>query len=71
MKAVSAAITEACKEKDRAGQKKRNQKRPVRAMVAGIPNVGKSTLLTLLQEKHVPRLEINREYEGKTVDPSE
>ena len=61
MKAVSAAITEACKEKDRAGQKKRNQNRPVRAMVAGIPNVGKSTFINTLQEKHVPRLEINRE----------
>ena len=45
MKAVSAAITEACKEKTERDRKRGIKNRPVRAMVAGIPNVGKSTFI--------------------------
>ena len=45
MKAVSAAITEACKEKTERDRRRGIKNRPVRAMVAGIPNVGKSTFI--------------------------
>ena len=38
MKAVSAAITEACKEKTERDRRRGIKNRPVRAMVAGIPN---------------------------------
>jgi ribosome biogenesis GTPase A len=45
MKAVNAAILEACKEKIERDRKRGIINRPVRAMVAGIPNVGKSTFI--------------------------
>lgn len=45
MKAVSAAITEACKEKTERDRRRGIKNRPVRAMVVGIPNVGKSTFI--------------------------
>lgn len=45
MKAVNDAIMQACKEKLERDRKKGIQNRPVRAMVVGIPNVGKSTFI--------------------------
>ena len=42
MKAISAIIQEACKEKIERDRKRGIKNRPVRAMVVGIPNVGKS-----------------------------
>ena len=45
MKAVSAAITEACKEKTERDRRRGIKNRPIRAMVVGIPNVGKSTFI--------------------------
>ena len=45
MKAISAVIAEACKEKTERDRKRGIKNRPVRAMVVGIPNVGKSTFL--------------------------
>ncbi len=45
MKAVSAVIDEACREKRERDSRKGIQNRPVRAMVVGIPNVGKSTFI--------------------------
>lgn len=45
IKAVSGAVQEACKEKRERDRKRGIQNRPVRAMVAGIPNVGKSTFI--------------------------
>ena len=44
-KAVLAAIGEACREKTERDRKRGILNRPVRAMVAGIPNVGKSTFI--------------------------
>lgn len=45
MKQVTAVIMEACREKIERDQKRGIKNRPVRAMVAGIPNVGKSTFI--------------------------
>ena len=45
MKAVSAVIAEACKEKKERDRKRGIINRPVRALVAGIPIVGKSTFI--------------------------
>lgn len=51
MKAVSTAITEACKEKTERDRRRGIKNRPVRAMVAGIPNVGKSTFINTFAGK--------------------
>lgn len=45
MKAISNVIGEACKEKTERDRKRGIKNRPVRAMVVGIPNVGKSTFI--------------------------
>ncbi len=45
MKNVSAAVLEVCSEKIERDRKRGIINRPVRAMVAGIPNVGKSTFI--------------------------
>lgn len=45
MKAISTVIGEACKEKTERDRKRGIKNRPVRAMVVGIPNVGKSTFI--------------------------
>ncbi len=45
MKAVQNTILEACKEKTERDRKRGIRNRPVRAMVVGIPNVGKSTFI--------------------------
>ena len=45
MKQVTADILEACKEKIERDRKRGIVNRPVRAMVVGIPNVGKSTFI--------------------------
>ena len=45
MKAISQVITEACKEKMERDRKRGILNRPVRAMIVGIPNVGKSTFI--------------------------
>ncbi len=60
IKAVHTAIQEACKEKTERDRKRGILNRPVRAMVVGIPNVGKSISSPLL-ERLVQRLEIDRE----------
>lgn len=51
MKQVQAAIEEACRAKRERDQRRGILNRPVRAMVAGIPNVGKSTLINSLARK--------------------
>ncbi|MDE6313991.1 MAG: ribosome biogenesis GTPase YlqF [Lachnospiraceae bacterium] len=45
VKQVNAAVMEACKEKIERDRKRGIRNRPVRAMVVGIPNVGKSTFI--------------------------
>ena len=45
MKQVHAMIQEACRDKIERDKKRGIKSRPVRAMVAGIPNVGKSTFI--------------------------
>ncbi|MCI8994778.1 MAG: ribosome biogenesis GTPase YlqF [Lachnospiraceae bacterium] len=45
MKAIQGVIQEACKEKLERDRRRGILNRPVRAMVAGIPNVGKSTFI--------------------------
>lgn len=45
LKAVQPLIAEACREKIERDRRRGIQNRPVRAMVAGIPNVGKSTFI--------------------------
>ena len=47
-KKVKPVILEACREKIEKDRKRGIKNRPVRAMVAGIPNVGKSTLINSL-----------------------
>ena len=45
IKQVNSAVMEACKEKIERDRKRGILNRPVRAMVVGIPNVGKSTFI--------------------------
>ncbi|MCD8097988.1 MAG: ribosome biogenesis GTPase YlqF [Lachnospiraceae bacterium] len=45
MKEIEAVIQEACREKTERDRKRGILNRPVRAMVVGIPNVGKSTFI--------------------------
>lgn len=45
MNNVNAAVRRACREKIERDQRRGIRNRPVRAMVVGIPNVGKSTLI--------------------------
>ena len=48
LKSVYAGIQEACKEKIERDRRRGIKNRPVRAMVVGIPNVGKSTFINIL-----------------------
>ncbi len=45
LRQINAAVQEACKEKTMRDRRRGIMNRPVRAMVAGIPNVGKSTFI--------------------------
>lgn len=51
MKFIQGVIQEACKEKMERDRKRGILNRPVRAMVVGIPNVGKSTFINSLAGK--------------------
>ena len=51
MKQVHAMIQEACRDKIERDRRRGIKNRPVRAMVAGIPNVGKSTFINTFAGK--------------------
>lgn len=51
MKVIQNVILEACKEKIERDRKRGIKNRPVRAMVVGIPNVGKSTFINTFAGK--------------------
>ena len=51
IKSIQSVIREACKEKIERDRKRGILNRPVRAMVVGIPNVGKSTFINALAGK--------------------
>ena len=53
MKDVTNVVMEACKEKIERDRRRGIKNRPVRTMVVGIPNVGKSTLMNLLSKSDV------------------
>ena len=55
MKQVTSVIMEACKEKIERDRKRGIKNRPVRAMVVGIPNVGKSTFINSYAGKAVTK----------------
>lgn len=51
MRAVHSSIQDACKEKIERDLKKGIKNRPIRAMIVGIPNVGKSTFINTFAGK--------------------
>jgi ribosome biogenesis GTPase A len=51
MKAITAKVQEACKEKIERDRKRGILNRPIRAMIVGIPNVGKSTFINSFAKK--------------------
>lgn len=51
MKAIQNVIQEACKEKIERDRRRGIKNRPIRAMVVGIPNVGKSTFINTFAGK--------------------
>ncbi|MEG2146338.1 MAG: ribosome biogenesis GTPase YlqF, partial [Lachnospiraceae bacterium] len=51
IKSIQGVIQESCKEKTERDRKKGILNRPIRAMVVGIPNVGKSTFINALAGK--------------------
>lgn len=55
MKAVHSGIQEACKEKMERDRKRGIKNRPIRAMIVGIPNVGKSTFINTFAGKAVAK----------------
>ena len=51
MKNITAVVQEACKEKIERDRKRGILNRPIRAMIVGIPNVGKSTFINSYAKK--------------------
>lgn len=51
MKSITAKVQEACKEKIERDRKRGILNRPIRAMIVGIPNVGKSTFINSYARK--------------------
>lgn len=55
IKEVEEAVKKACQAKMMRDQKRGIQNRPVRAMIVGIPNVGKSTFINSLAKKAITK----------------
>lgn len=55
MKAIQSVVQEACKEKIERDRRRGILNRPVRAMVVGIPNVGKSTFINSFAKRACTR----------------
>ena len=55
VKAIQDVINEACKEKIERDRRRGIANRPVRAMIVGIPNVGKSTFINTFAGKSVAK----------------
>ena len=55
MKQINAAVRDACQEKIERNRKKGILNRPMRAMVVGIPNVGKSTFINSYAKRAVAK----------------
>ena len=55
IKEINNAVNEACKEKIERDRKRGIKNRPVRAMVVGIPNVGKSTFINAYAGKSIAK----------------
>ena len=55
IKPIQTAIMDACAEKIERDKKRGIKFRPIRAMVVGVPNVGKSTLINTLAKKAVAK----------------
>lgn len=51
MKSITARVQEACREKIERDRKRGILNRPIRAMIVGIPNVGKSTFINTFAKK--------------------
>ncbi len=60
VKQVNEVIQSACKEKIERDRRRGILNRPIRAMIVGIPNVGKSTFINVLRENPAPKQAINR-----------
>lgn len=56
MKRITDTIMEACKEKIERDRRKGIKNRPIRAMIVGIPNVGKSTFINSYTKKAVAKV---------------
>lgn len=55
LKAIQATVNEACRDKIERDRKRGIKNRPIRAMVVGIPNVGKSTFINSFAGKAVAK----------------
>ena len=66
MKAINNVIQEACKEKIERDRRRGIKNRPIRAMVVGIPNVGKSTFLSRVTNAN-PKI---ANYHFTTLNPN-
>ena len=68
VKSIQGLVQEVCREKIERDRKRGILNRPVRAMVAGIPNVGKSTFINAFAGRTCTK---TGSHQRKTVDTNE